>query len=339
MVELLNPKKVRGLADLSKSDVLKDKLKKPEDIPKTFFFGVKRSQWLFAGILVLSGLVGWIFLYLGLYTSVGGIKIWAYIIFSLFVLSTGMGLSYYLLHPPRLAILTYSISSALAFAIFGWRGWEAIAVLSFFLATLWGYRVVKLEQKIIIPFLYSRLLKRGLPVFFTGLAVAFAIFFNESPLGESIGRPKVPQQLVSIAVIPVEYAIKSAVPEFDKDMKIGDVEKLSMRELPQLFEGPPQFIDSIVKDFFSRIDEKSKDKTVVEFLYETINVHIDAILLPYEKFLPFIFLFGLFLAFKALGVPIMWLSIGAGWVISSILLSLGILHVRKITVEKEELIL
>lgn len=338
MAELLK-KKVTGLTDLSKSDILKDKLKRPEEATRTFLFGVKRSQWFFSGILVLSGLAGWVLLYLGLYTNVGGVQIWAYIILSLFVLSTGIGLSYYILHPRRLSILTYSINSFFAFAIFGWRGWEAVAVLVFFLATVWGYSVVKREQKIIIPFLYSRLLHRGLPIFFTGLAVAFSIFFNESPLGESIGRPKVPEQIISIAMIPVEYAIKGAVPEFDKDMKIADVEKLTMRQFPQFFEGPPQFINSSIQDFFSRIDAESRDKTVVEFLDETINVHIDAILLPYEEFLSFIFLFGLFLAFKALGVPIMWLSIGAGWVISSILLNLGILHVRKIIVEKEELIL
>ena len=93
-------KKIKELKDLSKSESFSDKT--PEEVAASFFLGIKRSQWFFSIVLIVTGFLGWVLLYLGLYSNFGGLKIWAYIILSLFVLSTGIGLSYYLLHPRRL---------------------------------------------------------------------------------------------------------------------------------------------------------------------------------------------------------------------------------------------
>src|SRR3989344_1802707 len=320
----------------SQTEILWDE-KKQEEAIENFFFGVKKSQWIFSGALILSAVAAWVLLYFGLYSNLGGVHIWSYIILSLLLLSTGIGLSYYLLYPRRIAILTYFIISAVALGFFGWRGWEVYGVIAFFVATLRGYQVVQYELKIIIPFLYARLLARGLPIFFTGLAFTFAVFFNESPVGQSAGRPQIPKDVMNVAMIPAEYAIKSFEPGFSRNMTMNDAGELFIGRPPSFFKVPPESVRVFLENFFAGVPPESQNTTVSEFLRGGINAQIAAIIRPYEEYLSFVFLLGLFFVFRAISIPMMWLSIGTGWIISNFLKKLGAIHMRKVTVEKEEL--
>ena len=224
--------------------------------------------------------------------------------------------------------------------VFGAKGIVGFAIVVFFLATLWGYTIVKREQEIIIPILFSRLLRKGLPVFFTGLAFTFAAFFNSSPLGQILGgKPHIPRQFIDVSLVPIEYAIRIAVPGFSKDIKVSEFENLTIRGVPEFFKAPPQAIKSAISNVLSHLPEESRNKSVSDFFYTTINMQLGAILAPYEEFLSFVFLFGLFLVFRTVGVPIMWLSLGFGWLISKLLSHFKILHLRKIMVKKEEIVL
>ena len=78
---------------------------------------------------------------------------------------------------------------------------------------------------------------------------------------------------------------------------------------------------------------------MIEFLTNLINSQISEILLPYKQFLPFVYLFGLFLVFRAIAMPIMWISMGVGWLIIKIMLKFKFLELKKVNVEKEELVL
>jgi hypothetical protein len=298
---------------------------------------IARGQWVFSGILISLGFVSWLLIYLGFYRVYTDfqIQIWIAAFVSIFIFSIGITLSYFLLHPFKVAAISYLLLSALSFLFF--QSISAVGI--FFFTTLLGYISVKKEQKLIVNFLYSRIIRRGLPIFFTGLALCVAIFYNTSPIGQINEIPQFSEEFVGVILVPIEYALKPSIPDFRKDMLIKDIGDISARELPRFIDLPPAVITGIVKDFFAQFPKDVRNKTIVEFLHDIVNTQLRTILLPYKQFLPFIYLFGLFFVFKGIGMPLMWLSIGVGWLLTKILLKFNVLKLKKISIEKEELVL
>ena len=286
---------------------------------------ISKYQWIFAGAIGVLAFLAWFSFYSIVYQVSGGVGNWVFSLFAFIAFAISVGLSFFLLNPKYLAIATYFITAVLGFLFFGWRGIEIIAVLVFFFTTSAGYLFVRREQKNLIPFWYSRLIRRGMPIFFTGLAFALALFYSASPIGRASEAPQLSEGFISVMAIPLEYSLRAYVPDFRTDMLVSDVEKLEGAEL--------------IRGYVSRISVEEKGKTVIEFLTNLINSQISAILLPYKQFLPFVYLFGLFLVFRAIAMPIMWISMGVGWLIIKIMLKFKFLELKKVNVEKEELVL
>jgi len=352
---------------------------------KELLGGISLGEWVYSGILIALGVLVWISVYLGFYEIYSGIQVWVLGVLAILALSVGVGLSFFLLHPVHLAIVTYFVISILAVVIFVLAGVDSFktlifAYIIFFAAICFGYARVKLEQRILIPFLYSRLIRRGMPVFFTGLAFTLALLYNSSPIGSGLGVPQFSREFVRVMFVPVEYIIKPLVPDFSPSMKIKDIGTLVAAEvlpssgestkglrsgvgiaprstgdgdeLPNIFGIPlPNISPEISSKIFSRIGpaisanlfsdlpEEDQEKTLIQYIHETVNEQLNAILLPYKQILSVIYLFGLFLVFKAIAMPLMWVSMGAGWIISRILMQYGVFKIKKIEVEKEELAL
>jgi len=300
---------------------------------------IKRDQWIFAGVLVLFAFIAWFTFYLLVYQVAGGAGIWLTSIFAFLAFAIAGGLSFFLLTPKTFAFLTYSAVAVPPFIFFGWRGIEVIAVLLFFVSTIFGYIWVKREQERLIPFWYARLIQKGMPIFFMGLAFALALFYNASPAGNISEVPQIPRNIIHVMLAPVEYSLRASVPDFRQDMKISEVEALGVRELPRVIDAPPQLTNQFVKDFFNRLPPEEKEKTITDFMTTFINTQLATTILPYKQFLPIIYLFGLFLVFRALAMPFMWIAMGLGWVIVKILLRFNKLKLRNVSVEKEELVL
>jgi len=316
-----------------------------ERVPKEAISRIPQGQWVFAGIIVCIAYAAWFAFYAGTYEIYTGLAIWGIIPLAFFLLAVAVGLSFFLLRPAQLFIGTYAAVSILPFVLFGSRGAEALAVCIFFFTTYFGYLLVKREQKLLLPFLYSRILRQGMPIFFSGLAFALAFFYHSSPAGQISQIPQIPKRVIDIILIPAEYALKPVFGDFQRDMKLKDVVDVSALRLPNLLplpqsaNVPPELFAKSLQEQFVRFPEKYEDKTVAEFLFEFVNTQLNAILLPYQNFIPFLYLFSVFMVFKAIGIPLMWLSIGAGWVVSKMLRGAGIIRISKSTVEKEELIL
>ena len=300
---------------------------------------ISRDQWIFAGILVLLAFIAWFTFYLIVYQATSGVGIWAASALAFLTLAVAVALSFFLLTPRFLATATYLATALPAFLFFGWRGIEVIAVLVFFLTVFFGYTWVQREQKNLIPFWYSRLIRKGMPIFFTGLAFTLALFYNTSPVGRISDVPQIPSSVIDAVLIPVEYSLRTSIPDFRRDMKISEVEELGVRELPRAINVSPQLTNRVVKDYFSKLPAPEREKTITEFLTTFVNAQLQATILPYKQFLPVIYLFGLFLVFRALATPFMWIAIGLGWVIMKMLLRVNWLTLRKVEVEKEELVL
>lgn len=285
---------------------------------------ISRDQLIFAGIIVALAFLAWFAFYLIVYQVASGVGIWALSALLFLAFAISVGLSFFLLKPRLLAIATYVTISILAFVFFGWRGIEISAVLAFFTAMILGYKWVRLEQERLIPFWYTRLIHKGMPIFFTGLAFALALFYSASPAGRVSAAPQIPQAIVSAMLIPAEYALRAYMPDFRKDMKVSEIEGLG---------------EGAVKNYFAQLPREDSGKTVAEFVADLINAQLEASILSYNQFLPIIYLFGLFLIFKAISAPFMWIAIGVGWIVMKTLLRLKLLKLHKVGVEKEELTL
>jgi len=285
---------------------------------------ISRDQLIFAGIIVALAFLAWFAFYLIVYQVASGFGIWALSALLFLAFAISVGLSFFLLKPRLLAIATYVTISILAFVFFGWRGIEISAVLAFFTAMILGYKWVRLEQERLIPFWYTRLIHKGMPIFFTGLAFALALFYSASPAGRVSAAPQIPQAIVSAMLIPAEYALRAYMPDFRKDMKVSEIEGLG---------------EGAVKNYFAQLPREDSGKTVAEFVADLINAQLEASILSYNQFLPIIYLFGLFLIFKAISAPFMWIAIGVGWIVMKTLLRLKLLKLHKVGVEKEELTL
>lgn len=300
---------------------------------------IKTSQLVFAGILVLLASIAWTLIYFAFYQVYTGLGAWLAVIFFVFALSVAVGLSFFLFLNRTIALVTYVIMSLPALVLFGWRGYEFVGVVIFFATVIFGYIWVNKERRLLIKFLYTRLIRRGMPIFFTGLAITLALFYRASPMGDVFERPQIPRTFFDVVLTPVEYLTQQALPEFDIDMKVSEVGELGAREAPRFIDAPPEIVGGVVQNIFSRIPQVYQDKSIVGFLHETANAQLDAILAPYREFLPFIFFIGLFLVFRAIAVPLMWLSMVVGWTTMKILLLLGILKLEKVETEKEELVI
>lgn len=285
---------------------------------------ISRDQLIFAGIIVALAFLAWFAFYLIVYQVASGVGIWTLSALLFLAFAISVGLSFFLLKPRLLAIATYVTISILAFVFFGWRGIEISAVLAFFTAMILGYKWVRLEQERLIPFWYTRLIHKGMPIFFTGLAFALALFYSASPAGRVSAAPQIPQAIVSAMLIPAEYALRAYMPDFRKDMKVSEIEGLG---------------EGAVKNYFAQLPREDSGKTVAEFVADLINTQLEASILSYNQFLPIIYLFGLFLIFKAISAPFMWIAIGVGWIVMKTLLRLKLLKLHKVGVEKEELTL
>lgn len=290
---------------------------------------IKRDQLIFAGVIALLAFVAWFSFYLIVYQVAGGAGIWIFSSLAFLAFAISVGLSFFLLASRRLAIATYAIDALIAFPLFGWRGIEIFAILAFFTATFFAYRSVRRELENSISFRCSRLLRAGLPIFFTGLAFTLALFYNTSPAGRISEVPQLSRGFVSIVLIPAEYSIKTFVPEFRRDMKISEVITLNVRGLA----------GSEVRSYFAGLPEQVQTKTATEFFQTLINDQLRATVITHRQFLPFIYLISLFFVFRAFAMPIMWLAIVTGWITIKIMLALGILELRKVATEKEELVL
>lgn len=303
------------------------------------FSAIKDRQLIFTAAAVILSLFTWFSLYLAFYQIYSGFSIWIISLALIFLMSVIISIGFFIIESKKLAVISYAFVSLPTFLFFGWRGYELVGIFVFFLTMVAGYIFVKREEGWLIKFMYIRLVRRGLPIFFTGFALALAIFYNASPLGGVFERPQIPKTIFEIALTPIEYMARAGLPGFDKNMNVGDIEKLTSRELPGLFNIPPAVLSGFTRDFFAGVSEEVKSKNLAQFLTETTNSQLDSMLQPYKQFLPIVFLFGLFLVFKAISVPLMWLSILISWILIKALLRFKVLHIIKVDAKKEELAL
>lgn len=230
--------------------------------------------------------------------------------------------------------IPYSSSVLLAAAVTALIGWYASGEISKEAATsnYFGAR---------------KILKNGLPVFFTALAFVLAVFyfsFTSAKTSQSI----FPRYLFDITIPALDSQIQKILPGFSPNSsadqlilvfasrQLGD--KLDVSELP------PAEREKLLNDSRKALSrelgfEISGQEKGSDILFQAANAQVEKFAGPYREYLPLLAAFGFFLAVKTFTLPMYWIALILFAGIVKLLLAVRILKKEAaiITIEKIKL--
>ena len=207
--------------------------------------------------------------------------------------------------------------------------WMVLGSVIFTLSLLWAYRSIQVEKELLKKVKMVRIARRSIPKIVTGFVVLLAIFygFTAADILRKDDVEIVPLNIVEIAISPLEGLIQPFFPGYSGAMNMGELQSFLNRILPT-----KQLIVLVN-------DTASLEKAPSSFIHQKINELLRSIIEPYRKVAPIFFIIGIFLVFKTLSLPFVWLAIGLVWLLNRALLKMGITEIQKVPTEEENLVL
>jgi len=230
--------------------------------------------------------------------------------------------------------LSYTASALPAAALSGLGGWYAASTIANETAASNSFRTRKI-------------LRGGLPVFFTSVALMLAVFYF-SLLSAHAGFDQlfVPKALFDAAVPLLEKPLRTILPGFRTDASVDDL--LLASAAAQLGEAVD--LGALSRPEREALLEQGREALTAEFgvtlrgderagdvLYQVTNAQFEKFLGPYRRYLPLISAVGFFIAVKALTLPLYWLTTILVFIVIRLLAMAGFLERVKETVEVERL--
>lgn len=234
------------------------------------------------------------------------------------VLSLALG---YLFVPYALGVAIMAAASALA----AWYACEAIAS----------------EYKLSHSFGVRKVLRPGLPMFFTAVTILLSMFYFSSAANEQ-SSILLPKALFDAAIPFLEEPLQGIIPGFRAGASVDDLiiafalkqsgGEIDVSELSKARRD--EFISegrkALGKELGITLTGKEKS---VDVLYEAANVQVEKLAGPYRQYLPLIGAVGFFLAAKALTLPIYWITLLLVFFVVKLLVSAGVLKKEVTTIE------
>lgn len=202
------------------------------------------------------------------------------------------------------------------------------------------------EIEVSNSFSVRKTLRGGLPVFFTAVALALAVFYF-SLLGGKTDQ-FLPKGLFDAVVPLLEQPLQGILPGFRSD---ASVDQLILAFASQQLGGgidisqfPPAERQQLLNESRKALAEQlgtpiSGSEKGMDVLYRAANAQITKFAGPYRAYLPFIAAFGFFVAVKAFTLPVYWLTLILMAAAVKLLVTVGFLNRRTETVQAERIIL
>ncbi|MDP3954326.1 MAG: hypothetical protein Q8Q06_02825 [bacterium] len=223
---------------------------------------------------------------------------WLQPLIALIILSTAVALSFLLVKELRLKLLASILSGLPFFIVFGLNYWFFAGLGALVLVHLYAMRVIKEEATEHTKMKYRIIFRRGLPHVITPILIMISFAYFFSP--------KVQTQTAEKRLPPtVDQVIEQTISTF-----LGDeIKRLPAEEQEH---AQNQLVGQIKDEF-------------VEFAG------------PYFRFMPPILAFGLFLILTGLSTIFVWASIGLSVLTVWIFRKTGLVQIKKVQVEAEQL--
>lgn len=221
------------------------------------------------------------------------------------------------------------ISGAIVTALGGWYAEEQIAN----------------EYATSNSFSTRKILRSGLPVFFTTVAFVLAVFYFSFVAGQQ-DQVLFPRSLFDVTVPFLESPLQGILPGFRPNASVDDmllalaarelggavdISKLGRAEREGLLA---QGRKTLSEQFGLRLTGRER---VTDILYQVTNVQVAKFLGPYQRYLPFLAAAGFFIAVKAFTLPVYWLTLILVFGVVKLLVAASILKREMVTISAERL--
>lgn len=217
-----------------------------------------------------------------------------------------------------------------------------------FLGLLWAYRRVLSEARLSVSFSLAKILRQGMPLFFTALAFMVSVFYFSSISLEK-NQSILPKSLFEFSLPFLQGTLQSIIPGFRASATVDellleaartqlvgakvDISKVPKDQLGKLLADERQ---SLSKGLGVKISGKEKAS---DLIYELANQKIEGFAGPYKQYLPYLTAFGFFLAIKVLTLPLYFVTLGLLWLTVQLLLFLKVLKKETVMIQVEKVTL
>ncbi|MFY9462127.1 MAG: hypothetical protein WAP51_02910, partial [Candidatus Sungiibacteriota bacterium] len=208
-------------------------------------------------------------------------------------------------------------------------------------------RRIRSEAKLAVSFNLSKILRQGLPLFFTTLAFVVSVFYFSSIALEK-NQTILPRSVFELSLPLLQNTLQDLIPGFRAAATVDellleaaksqlgaevDISKVPKSQLEKLLVESRQ---SLSQGFGIKITGKEK---AADLIYELANQKIEDFAGPYKRYLPYLTAFGFFLAVKVLTLPLYFITLGLLWLAVQLLLFLRVLKKEIVTIQVEKVIL
>ncbi len=197
-------------------------------------------------------------------------------------------------------------------------------------------------------FSVRKTLRSGLPIFFTAVALMFAVFYfsSISALNTSPAETFLPRAFFDFLLPLFEKPLQEALPGFRSD---ASVDQLILAFAAREFSGgidpakiPPAERAGLLGEGRKALSlqlgiELRGDENSVDVLYRAANAQIEEFSGPFRDYLPFLAAFGFFVAVKTFTLPVYWVTLILVGLVVKLLLTTGFLNQRTETIQVTKL--
>lgn len=205
---------------------------------------------------------------------------------------------------------------------------------------------IKKEIKSRTVFSVGEILQKGLPIFLTIFALSLAVFFYPE------GGIKKFEDVIPKSVFEKALSISGKIPLMDKilpfsipdpsktvdEILVGVIRTENALTFDKLSPGQKGGILAQAKAELAKnlgIDNIEGRAKIGDVLYQGSIKTIEARFGAYKKYLPAVFAFAVFVAFRTLFIPLSWISIAISWIAFKILLYARVAKISKRLIPQE----
>lgn len=207
---------------------------------------------------------------------------------------------------------------------------------------------IRYEAQNAVAFSLRKFLRSGLPIFFTGLALTFSVFYLNLAKFQSddyLGA-LAPKGVFEKSLSLFGGQLNAIAPGLDPNMTIDEIlfslakqesggeidpTKLTAAQKNLLLK---EGYNQLYKQFGIRITGKEKG---ADLIYDLANQKLGEFAGPYKEYIPFVSVFGVFLTVKFLTLPLYWTTIFLCFILVRALIAVGFLKREKVQIEVERL--
>lgn len=211
----------------------------------------------------------------------------------------------------------------------------------------WAFHRIQQESILSVSFRLSKILRQGLPLFFTTIAILISLFYFVGIVSRE-DSAIVPRSIFDISLPLLGGTLQGILPGFRPDATIDqllvellktqlgdkvDISNLSSSQRGALLKEQRLALE---KGFGISITGKERASDV---LYALTNQKIEELVGSYKPYLPYLSAFGFFLTIKVLTLPLYFIALGLIWLVVQLLLAIGALKRETVTIEAERITL